>query len=234
MVLLIALLAPIQQGPQSTASESGQISESAQKTKEAAEAYEKWLYHTYEWATIAGVIGGWVVLGIIWRQTQSMTKAERAWIMVDVRTPVKPSDHRQLVQERARQETPETSPTIETFVNVVLFCQNQGRTPAWILEQHIRCEIFDPGNVPTKPDFGAHFQVEKGIRVAPVGIEIPHRYTLFVPGKCAERQVILVYGFVKYRDIFRKEHTSVFGSFIFSKNLLAPVTDLFDAYHKTT
>jgi hypothetical protein len=198
-------------------------------TQQSDDGYEKWLYHSYEWATIIGVAAGWLVLFFIWRQTQSVIQAERAWIMVAVKPPAK-----QPMVNSGRSNVP---PHEYTRVHVVLFCQNQGRSPAWILEQHVRAEIIDRKNVPVRPDFNKEFKILKETRPAPVNIEVPRSIELPLPGHVGEDnegvpQTILVYGFIVYRDIFSKKHKTVFGSCIYGTDLILSLDS--EAYHETT
>lgn len=214
--------------------------QSTSNTKQTDDSYDKWLNHTYEWATIFGVLGGWIVLLFIWRQTQSVIKAERAWIMVDVRGPATPDTRHRLVREVTTQAKPvsgETTATTKTIVAPVIFCRNQGRSPCWILEVHVRAEILNRDDVPVEPDFGKEFQIIKEIRPAGVNTDVPRSLYIQindVRGEDAEGvpQIILLYGVVFYRDIFSKKRKTVFGSCIYGDD--TPMLVEFPAYHKTT
>jgi hypothetical protein len=192
--------------------------------KQSDEGYDKWLNHSYEWATIIGVVGGWVLLWFIWRQNQAVIRAERAWLMIDIRAPSK----NLLVAKGTSNDAPQD----HTWVNPVVFCQNQGKTPGWIIEIHIRAEIVYKKDIPPKPDFGKGFQIVKELRPVPVNIEVPRYLPIMIGAVREEGQIVLVYGFVVYRDIFSKRRKTVFGSCVYGTDMLMPVD--FAAYHETT
>lgn len=159
--------------------------------------------------------------------------------MVEVRGPATPSERHRLVAVRDKKGHPlygEESGKV-TDILPVLFVRNQGRTPGWIHEINIRAEIVDRDAIPAKPDFGKKFKKIKEIRPAPVGVDVPRSACLSIDGETGEDlkglpQLILVYGFVTYRDIFRKTRKTVFGACIYGDDMIMPVEH--PAYHETT
>ena len=212
-------------------SESQQTS--SDKKQQGDESYEKWLYHSYEWATIIGVVGGWVVLLIVWRQSQAVINAERAWVMVHLKEPAANSgSFRLTIRVDAYQGDNQTTRST-TSVMVLGVAQNQGKTPAWIYEWKIRGEIVDRDRIPPKPDFTIRdFTSYKDSRPAPVGVDIFLALPCSIYGRCSDTQVIVVYGVVMYRDIFGKKRETQFGYGIWGETMLMALDS--PDYHKTT
>jgi hypothetical protein len=164
------------------------------------------------WPTWATVIVGVVVafiylrtLRAIEKQTESNRKsaeaahksadalvsAERAWVMVEIHWATQ-SGH------LARSES--SDGTIRTGAFVNLICRNQGKTPAWIAERHIRVEVTN--SVAPKPQLqGAEISYDLEPLAAGGPDSIQH-WSLMGDGWAGVGRATLIYGVVKYRDVF--------------------------------
>jgi hypothetical protein len=119
----------------------------------------------------------------------ALVNSERAWIMVDIRW-----------HQNIAALTHNTGANEATSVNIDLLCTNQGKSPAWIVEEQIRAEVttslsdspvLDPSDT----------QIQKRYEFVGVGqqCENPHRR---LSGKGWNGKHVYVYGFIKYTDIF--------------------------------
>jgi hypothetical protein len=96
-------------------------------------------YMAYVTATVAlvfvgagGVIAALWTLATIRRQTNWLSSSERAWVMAELQWPARLGH----IVEGA-SSTGESSTNIE----IMLLSRNEGKTPAWIMEKYVRCEI---------------------------------------------------------------------------------------------
>jgi len=148
-------------------------------------------------------------LNVSQAQADALINSERAWVMADVEWDTsKWSD-------RGKGHVIEGSGTggDTTGIYVVLTCRNEGRSPAWIEEKRARFQIVDA--LPDNPDLtSAEFiQVEP----EPIGIgkALPHTnhisWQAIGTGHETLGKMMVVYGIVKYRDIFDKLRETTFG-----------------------
>jgi hypothetical protein len=202
------------------AHESKDASDDEKKQRDAA--YDKWLYHLYEWATVAGVVGGWVVLWIIWRQSNSVVNAERAWLTVELRSP-EPSDPQIKLLQLVSEKTYSDSLTV-TFVRPIVIAKNQGKTPAWIFECKIWSDFIDFRNFPGKPSFAQkRDSLDNGIMPVAAGSEVSLPVILPITSKREAGHIIRLYGFVRYTDIFGRRRKTEFGWGVWADTVLAPI-----------
>jgi hypothetical protein len=155
--------------------------------------------------------------------------------MVEIRTPADVKDGTLFVTE-ASNKVGNGAVIESTYVTPVLVCKNQGKTPAWILERSIRCQVWD-GNteLPDSPNFnpGMPFETNKYIRPVSVGAEDSHIFTCKAAGRLKKpSDCIFIYGKVRYRDIFGKKRETVFGWKFYRTSDLLPIES--DAFHRTT
>lgn len=180
------------------------------------------LFVPYLIATIFGVAVNAFVLILIWKQTRingqqarinlitakaairsasaakasadALISSERAWVMVDV----------ELYSIRGDGLKYET-----TKVDMRLTYTNVGKTPAWITEKSIRFALVD--TTPDPPDFDSitpfqsrpqwlqtSYSEERDLEHE--GYQLQHAGNLRI-----------IYGRIKYRDIFGKERMTTFG-----------------------
>jgi hypothetical protein len=186
------------------------------------EAKDGPLFLPYLIVTIAGVIVNAVVLGFIWKQTVTNGKqarinfiaakaatrsasaaktsadvlvaSERAWVMVDL-------ELYSIRGDGLRHET--------TKANLRLTYNNVGKTPAWITEKSIHFVLVD--TMDDLPDIDS---------ITPFQSRPQWLQTSYTEDRELEHEgwqqqdagnLRIVYGRIKYRDIFRKERTTTFG-----------------------
>jgi hypothetical protein len=147
-------------------------------------------------------------------QTESTAKAtrdsadaliasERAWIMVEV---IPAGNNPQIIRNQ--------DGTIGVDARCV--CENQGKTGAWINE--IRCALeFSPLRLPEEPnldDIGPYDSVPRPI----ASRKNPETY-IIQPGCRGDwnNKILILYGVVKYRDMFGKDRQTTFG-YVVGKN----------------
>ena len=169
------------------------------------------LYRLYLIATIIGVVGGLIGLGIIWKQTKhtaiateaananakAMINAERAWVMVDLQwSPV---------DLKVAYGSGQSGDTVD--VTVLCLCWNAGKSIGWITEKWATLKVYD--RIPEHPDFSDNQKVFQH-SVQPIASEKSDdgvRVWLNAPGTHEDRlrRSFVIYGYVKYRTIFGKE-----------------------------
>jgi len=112
----------------------------------------------------------------------------------------------------------------ESSVTVRFTFENQGRTPAWLTSRVYGCLIRD--TVPEEPDFNT-IQPKEGLAVMVTKAQFIEDKTLTDYGDVSRAKFIIVYGAVKYRDIFDVTHSTVFGYRIFPsyKDKIEPFLD---------
>ncbi len=105
-----------------------------------------------------------------------------------------------------------------TAIRISFGLRNDGKSPAWILEQRARMSIVDV--IPNQPQFGPLASNESEfleIWTNPmvVGEERVEDTTIYCKGKyipnSGPKGSLIVYGYVKYRDIFQQERYTGFG-----------------------
>lgn len=95
---------------------------------------------------------------------------------------------------------------------------NLGNSPAFVTEYSVRIKYYDEGT-PQEPDYGSPLQVPEGsFAIEPEGRSFPQRRDLeeapLTPPKVTALRTgkaeLLFYGFIRYRDVFRRPHTTRF------------------------
>jgi hypothetical protein len=173
------------------------------------------------WPTWATFVVGIVVAVIYWKTLRAIEKqteanhksadaahksadalvsAERAWVMVEVHW----------ATQRGQLFRNESSDgTVRTMADVNLICRNQGKTPAWITERHIRIEVTD--SVAPQPQLqGAEISYDPE-PLAVGGADSFQHWSLIGDGWAGEGRFVLIYGVVKYRDVFSPSRETWFG-----------------------
>ena len=95
-------------------------------------------------------------------------------------------------------------------MGVRIVCQNQGRTPAWITEIHACLDIVD--FPPAIPDFTHADPVQ--LEPEPLAVKqkfSPKDFTLQRDKGRETGLMTVIYGIVKYRDVFSDGRTTTFG-----------------------
>jgi hypothetical protein len=182
------------------------------------------LYRRYLLATIVGVVGGFLGVGILIGQTVltrrsanaardaakaasdnalAVINAERAWIMVE------------LMRQPANLFMAYTKGADGNAINIALLCvcANEGKSIGWITEKWAALKVFD--SIPEEPDFSDQKNIFHRTS-QPIAAGKPDSgYPLFlaVPGGEEDRlrRTLVIYGYVRYRTIFGKDGETRFG-----------------------
>ena len=164
--------------------------------------------------------GGLVIVGLIQaailaltirvlnRQTASNQNVERAWLMAEIDWDrEKWSDGEGHIVEGTGTDGKHTA------IWIVLTCHNEGKSPGWIYEKRLKFEVVKE-IIPT-PDFDSAQFVWAGRE--PIGIGQAFPNTTKVPqlavaeGHARDDYKMIVYGVVKYRDIFNRDRSTTVG-----------------------
>ena len=126
------------QNPDSTAIEQSQVQSKEEKAKAASLDY---LYRWYMRATIIGVVGGFIGIGLlIWQSILSRRSANAAWLNAQAVI----SSERPWITIISRQEA----------FSYSFWANNQGRTPAEIISLSVECRAVDNINgLPPEPEY---------------------------------------------------------------------------------
>jgi len=148
------------------------------------------------------------------RQVEALESSERAWLMAEGKERVN------IIVGEAMVRGVSSGPT--SSINFVLQYRNAGRVPCWITEKRVQFLLPDLKALPSEPFFDESAHVDDFPETAAVGevltIEFHH---LTCKG---EHVVILnnvddqpgentpiVYGIIKYRDVFGTDRETRFG-----------------------
>lgn len=141
---------------------------------------------------------------VIYLQITTMRAIERAWVVVDIKHEDMQLETKSIHIGDAVDET--------TSVPLTCISFNGGKSPAWVIEKRIRFEIFENAEaIPRTPP----------LKLTSVFDDIPHTvYTRehsakadmpIAQGRLKDGKVGVIYGAVRYRDIFNKIRTTTFG-----------------------
>jgi hypothetical protein len=143
------------------------------------------------------------------RSADAQVAAESAWIMISLEK-VPGHAHR----FHGGRSIPGSEPIENTSLNVRIKCTNTGKTPAWITEKRAAFIIrkYTESAFPTTPDLDACEWVQPEPEpLAAQGFSEKDAY-LEAKGRQGFEDVALIYGMVKYRDIFgREDRFTTFG-----------------------
>lgn len=143
------------------------------------------------------------------RQTSILINSERAWIMAQVE-----GDRAKWNDGKVHIVLGSGTDGDSTGAWIVLSCHNEGKSPAWIYEKRVKFEVVHRVN--PEPDFDSLPVVFRGRE--PIGIgqsAIPnitklHRLEI-AEGHSKSGDAMIIYGIVKYRDIFDERRHVTFG-----------------------
>jgi hypothetical protein len=171
------------------------------------------------WPTWAAVVVGGaaaliygLTLRAIRKQTEASHKAanvlinsERAWIMVQVK-PIPGISSGIFDGEQIMKDIISHS----TSFSVRILCKNDGRTPAWITEKRACIDVVD--SLPDKPNWETVDIIQSEPEPVPVGKKSkPKDQGLHCNKGRDFGKMMVVYGIVKYRDIFAADRSTSFG-----------------------
>jgi hypothetical protein len=139
--------------------------------------------------------------------------SERAWIMVQVtRVPVTGG-----LIAHGQSWSAESGLVETTSIRFRMTCKNEGHTPAWITERRYCLKILS-GTPPTKPNFNDSDEIQNDPEPLASGQATDRDLTVTVTGQEQPGQITILYGVLKYRDIFADNRETTFGYAITSDN----------------
>jgi hypothetical protein len=174
---------------------------------------------------------------IFYFQLKTTRNSERAWLMAEL----------EWADDRPGKFGWGNGGSVQgatTWARLSLNCSNDGKTPAWIVQKRVRMEIVE--TVPPKPQFPPanlewEFEASEPEPLAPGKRNHPVSFDITCQGKwnfevetMTDRELI-VYGFIKYRDMFQVERETRFG-YRFAKSSKAELERIkgFPEYNKHT
>jgi hypothetical protein len=137
---------------------------------------------------------------------EALINSERAWIMVDV----KKHGPQGILQGSSRYGA---GPVRQhASITISYSCRNEGKTPAWIVERRVRFLILDSEELlPNDPDLNLEINHPEVVALESEPIS-PNQEELTIitrelhcDGVADDQKFMVVYGKVRYRDIFDRE-----------------------------
>ncbi len=165
------------------------------------------------------------------KSAESLINSERAWIMAEL---VFSADLPAPAPTKSRIVYGDSSDGRHTIaIDVCLICRNDGRTPAWI--SCTRIHFRNLLDIPDNPDFSPlpTDYLNPTLQPVHVGGEVKTRWSLECDGPTDPKKVLVVYGVVKYRDVFRPERETRFAYTVRGAQLIR-LTDDYWEYSKFT
>jgi hypothetical protein len=164
-----------------------------------------------------------VILGLtikaIKNQTKSSENGQRAWIMVNF--------------EREDEDAVKQGED-KTTVSVVAEYDNRGKSVAWITEARIKFDILDPfDGLPQKPYVDIPPEEKILLPWEPGKKEKRPVWKLTCFKKLGPKQEMIIYGIIKYRDVFSTERETGFGYRIDSKCIFTRLIN-YPEYNRNT
>ena len=138
---------------------------------------------------------------------EALQASARAWVTFYVRGNAHKAEVGEAVDAAIRDGT---------VLDGMCTCRNEGKTPAWIIEKRIHLLVGTPESLPDDPplELTRVFQSEP----EPLGADAqsePRRWLAEAEGKWDDTKIAVIYGIVKYRDVFyrseRDIRTTTFG-----------------------
>jgi hypothetical protein len=190
-----------------------QQQQNAQESHTKQEVAIEWKLVKYtKWLVIVGGLQALILLltvAVIHIQVITTRNTERAWVMAQI-----DGDRKQWRDGKVHIVLGSGTGGDSTGTWIVLSCHNEGKSPGWIYEKKVKFEVFSSVN--PKPDFNSLPTVFKGRE--PIGIgqsAIPNITELprleIAEGHAKPGDKMVIYGMVKYRDIFKKKRKVTFG-----------------------
>ena len=141
-------------------------------------------------------------------QIRTSRAIERAWVLVDVAW-----DSEKWTDRKPHVLQGSGTSGDTTGIFALLMCQNEGKSPAWIDEKRAKFEIVSA--LPLKPNFESAEFLQTGPEPIGIGNAKPPKTRLpWIAEAIGHEQtgkMMIIYGFVKYRDIFGKSRETRFG-----------------------
>lgn len=138
----------------------------------------------------------------------ALINGARAWLMVDIEW----QDGKHILESNEGEGTEKTTIFAECR------CRNEGKSFAQITEKGYVCKIIStdmPKMLPQEPDFSDidlfHHACEY---TAPNSAAEPYKLEITSDGRRKHNRAMVLYGRVKYRDVYGKDYETRFGYFI--------------------
>jgi hypothetical protein len=191
------------------------------------------------WLVVVGFIQAAILAGTIYaiiHQTNVNRNTVRAWVMVEVAHDA--AKWAGPKNEKVHMLEGSGSSGDSTAFYAVLTCRNEGKSPAWIYERRAKFEIVSAA-LPLKPKFDSAEFVEVEPTPLGTGQALTHTDNLEWLAQAREHiqqgQMAVVYGIVKYRDIFGARRQTTFGYRITPSNALRRLEgEQYGEYNKNT
>jgi hypothetical protein len=159
----------------------------------------------------------------------ALINSERGWVLAEIQWSKTGFDH-VITGSSTTSETEERNQRDILSLNVSLVCKNQGKTPAWIMRKRIIFRAFE--SVPTLPDYTWNNNEDfdtHGPEPIGVGGESSEDTTLRCEGRL-DSKYLIVYGFVKYRDVFSPDRETRFGYIITNSRRFVRIPGVLDLW----
>ena len=129
---------------------------------------------------------------------QAIINSERAWVFADL---LKTIGHARFLGGGT------------TIIYVRVNCKNVGRSPAWIFEVRARFKFVEADTLPPIPPLEEAEGIWAGTHpIAPTDEPFStDDFSLTAEGRQGEREWAVIYGVVKYRDIYNETRQTTFG-----------------------
>jgi len=173
------------------------------------------LYRHYLLATIVGVAGGFGgLIVLIWqtiltrRSVNALVAVESPWILVNIEHT--PGMRGRVLGTSKERNEPETHHTDFMFR---FDCVNHGKTPAVITERRANLIIVPKNTLPKIPDLTATKIFDDRLEPLAAGKESLRKKDEYfsVPGHQSLDEWVVLYGVVRYRDVFGRNRQTTFG-----------------------
>jgi hypothetical protein len=143
------------------------------------------------------------------KSADALIATERAWVMAQI-----DGDRRKWSDGNVHIVEGSGTSGDSTGTWIILSCHNEGKSPAWIYEKRVKFDVVP--KVHPAPDFDSLPVTFSGRE--PIGIgqaAIPnvtklHRLEI-AKGHAKPGDIMIIYGIVRYYDIFRERRTATFG-----------------------
>jgi hypothetical protein len=170
------------------------------------------LYHWYLLATIVGVIGGFIGIGlIIWQSTllrksanaallnaKAVIGAERARLAIDI----------ELLQLFGSVGFRDDG----TVARFIVQIRNCGKTAAWIYEMVADCKIVE--RFPPYPAFSDSRETRLAVHYLNPGEPFSDNFSLTGDGTYKDGRRLLIQGVVRFKDVYDKKGEATFGYWV--------------------
>ena len=163
-----------------------------------------------------GIIQTLILAGtiyVIYKQVSTARNAQRAWVTVDVKHDDKKwTDGKTHILERTTYVSDGKGGTAggdNTSFYAVLLCKNEGNNPGWVDEKRAKFEIVS--SLPPRPDLESAQVIQAGPTPIGPGREDEVQFVPVAKGSQEDSKIAVIYGDVKYRNIFGKNRQTTFG-----------------------